>query len=67
MALLFESFQEWRTYCQHKNMTLTDAVVEYEGEQKGRGREEILKGLAKAWSVMKDAVRTGLEEDMTSR
>lgn len=67
MALLFESFDEWKKYCQHKNMSLTDAVVEYEGEQKGRSREEIRKGLAKAWSVMKDAVRTGLEEDMTSR
>ncbi|MFM7855695.1 MAG: L-serine ammonia-lyase, iron-sulfur-dependent, subunit beta, partial [Flammeovirgaceae bacterium] len=39
----------------------------YEGEQKGRNRDDILKGLAKAWGVMKDAVRTGLEEDMISR
>jgi L-serine dehydratase len=67
MALLFESFDEWKSYCNQKNISLTDAVVEYEGEQKGRGREQILQGLGKAWSVMKDAVRTGLEEDMTSR
>jgi L-serine dehydratase len=67
MALLFDSFQEWKSYCQHKNISLTDAVVEYEGEQKGRSRDEILKGLAKAWGVMKDAVRSGLEEDMISR
>ncbi|MFN5548364.1 MAG: L-serine ammonia-lyase, iron-sulfur-dependent, subunit alpha [Bacteroidota bacterium] len=67
MALLFESFDEWKSYCQQKNVTLTDAVIEYETEQKGRNREQILQGLAKAWSVMKDAVRTGLEEDMTSR
>jgi L-serine dehydratase len=44
-----------------------DAVLEYEFEQKGRTREQILEGLAHAWDVMKDAVRTGLEEDMTSR
>lgn len=67
MALLFESFEEWRSYCEQTKISLTDAVVEYEGEQKGRSREQIRQGLAKAWSVMKDAVRTGLEEDMTSR
>ncbi len=67
MALLFESFEEWKNYCNEKHVSLTDAVIEYEGEQKGRNREQILHGLAKAWSVMKDAVQTGLEEDMTSR
>ena len=67
MALLFESFEEWKSYCEQTKLSLTDAVVEYEGEQKGRSREQIRQGLAKAWSVMKDAVRTGLEEDMTSR
>jgi L-serine dehydratase len=67
MALLFESFEEWRSYCEQTKLSLTDAVVEYEGEQKGRSQEQIRQGLAKAWSVMKDAVRTGLEEDMTSR
>ena len=67
MALLFESFEEWKSYCEQTKLSLTDAVVEYEGEQKGRSREQIRQGLAKAWSVMKDAVRTGLEEDMISR
>ncbi|MFM7431063.1 MAG: L-serine ammonia-lyase, iron-sulfur-dependent, subunit alpha [Flammeovirgaceae bacterium] len=67
MALLFESFEEWKSYCEQTKLSLTDAVVEYEGEQKGRRREQIRQGLAKAWSVMKDAVRTGLEEDMISR
>jgi L-serine dehydratase len=67
MALLFESFEEWKSYCEQTKLSLTDAVVEYEGEQKGRSQEQIRQGLAKAWSVMKDAVRTGLEEDMTSR
>ncbi len=67
MALLFESFEEWKTYCKDTNQSLTDAVIGYETEQKGRSRELIMQGLAKAWSVMKGAVRTGLEEDMTSR
>jgi len=67
MALLFDSFADWKTYCSQKEMSVVDAVLEYEFEQKGRTRAQILEGLAHAWDVMKDAVRTGLEEDMTSR
>ena len=67
MAFLFESFDGWRKYSSEKKMTLADVVLEYECEQKGRTREEIWNGLGTAWEVMKDAVRTGLEEDMTSR
>jgi L-serine dehydratase len=67
MAFLFESFEGWKTYCSEKEMSLTDVVLEYEMDQKGGTKEQILDGLANAWNVMKDAVRTGLEEDMTSR
>jgi L-serine dehydratase len=67
MALLFDSFADWKAYCDQKKISVVDAVLEYEFEQKGRTREQILEGLAHAWDVMKDAVRTGLEEDMTSR
>ena len=67
MAFLFESFEGWKNYCQTHQMTLYDAVLEYETTQKNRSSAETFDGLAKAWEVMKDAVRTGLEEDMTSR
>jgi L-serine dehydratase len=67
MAFLFDSFADWKSYCAGKQTSLIDAVAEYEFEQKGRNRQEITDGLAKAWEVMKDAVRTGLEEEMTSR
>src|SRR5258706_6662388 len=67
MALLFDSFADWKTYCGQKKISIVEAVLEYEFEQKGRTREQILEGLAHAWDVMKDAVRSGLEEDMTSR
>ncbi len=67
MAFLFESFEEWRDYCNQHSKTLDEVVVEYETEQKGRSSEEIIEGLAKAWKVMKEAVHSGLEEDMTSR
>ncbi|MBL7859409.1 MAG: L-serine ammonia-lyase, iron-sulfur-dependent, subunit alpha [Cyclobacteriaceae bacterium] len=67
MAFLFDSFQHWKKYCDEKNMSLSEVVVEYECDQKNRTEEEIFTGLAQAWEVMKDAVHTGLEEDMTSR
>lgn len=67
MAFLFESFEGWKNYCAEKNRSIVDVVLEYEREQKGRTEKEIWDGLTKAWEVMKDAVRTGLEEDMTSR
>ncbi|MFZ6011734.1 MAG: L-serine ammonia-lyase, iron-sulfur-dependent, subunit alpha [Bacteroidota bacterium] len=67
MAFLFESFEGWKKYSETNKLSLVDVVLEYECEQKGRGTEEIWNGLSTAWSVMKDAVRTGLEEDMTSR
>jgi L-serine dehydratase len=46
---------------------LFEPVLAYETEQKGRSEEKIWEGLSNAYEVMKDAVRTGLEEDMTSR
>jgi L-serine dehydratase len=67
MSFLFDSFSEWKKYCEKHHLSLSEVVQEYEREQKNRSNEEIYKGLDHAWSVMKDAVRTGLEEDMTSR
>jgi len=67
MAFLFESFAGWKTYCETKNISLVEAVLEYECEQKNRTNDEIYQGLSRAWEVMKDAVHTGLEEDMKSR
>lgn len=67
MAFLFDSFSGWKQYSEAKGISLVDAVLEYEIEQKGRTAETIWQGLGTAWTVMKDAVHTGLEEDMTSR
>lgn len=67
MAFLFDSFEGWKIYCTEKKISVVQAVLDYEREQKGRSEEQIWVGLAKAWEVMKDAVHTGLEEDMTSR
>ncbi|WP_111670761.1 L-serine ammonia-lyase, iron-sulfur-dependent, subunit alpha [Algoriphagus litoralis] len=67
MCYLFESFKGWKEYCQTNNVNLIQSVIDYEVEQKNSSKEKILSGLQNAYSVMKDAVKTGLEEDMTSR
>ena len=66
MSLLFESFEEWRTYCSEKDVLLWEPVLAYEIKQKGATEVEVWSHLEKAWDVMKDAVRTGLEEEMAS-
>ncbi len=67
MAFLFSSFEEWKRYSEENKLSLIEVVLQYEQDQKGRTEEQIWSGLSTAWAVMKDAVRTGLEEDMTSR
>lgn len=67
MSILFESFASWKTYCEQKKLLLYEPVLEYEMEQKNRKEADIWAGLQKAYEVMKDAVTTGLEEEMTSR
>lgn len=67
MAFLFDSFESWKKYSDTSGKSLVEVVIEYETEQKGRDAAIIYEGLARAWEVMKDAVRTGLSEDMTSR
>ena len=67
MVFLFDSFQGWKSYCETTGKSLVEVVLEYERDQKNRTNEEIYNGLARAWEVMKDAVKTGLEEDMISR
>lgn len=67
MCYLFESFKGWKEYCESQGVSLVHSVIEYEVEQKNSSEEKIWTGLQHAYSVMKDAVRTGLEEEMTSR
>lgn len=67
MAFLFDSFEGWKTYALEHNQALFETVLEFEISQKGTSKEAIYAGLQKAYDVMKDAVKTGLEEDMTSR
>ncbi len=67
MSLLFEDFESWKAYCKENKLKLYEPVLEYEKDQKNRGEKEVWDGLNNAYTVMKDAVKTGLKEDMTSR
>ncbi|UXP33572.1 L-serine ammonia-lyase, iron-sulfur-dependent, subunit alpha [Reichenbachiella agarivorans] len=67
MCFLFDSFEGWKTYSQTHQIPLYQAVLEYEITQKGASESDIWSGLSQAYQVMKDAVHTGLTEDMKSR
>ncbi len=67
MSYLFETFKGWKEYCVKNNLQLFESVIEYEVNQKNASEDSIWEALGKAYSVMKDAVETGLKEDMISR
>ena len=66
MSILFDSFDEWRKYCSDENKPLYEPVLRYEREQKGKSEEEVWTGLSKAYLVMREAVQTGLTQEMNS-
>ncbi|MDW3647720.1 MAG: L-serine ammonia-lyase, iron-sulfur-dependent, subunit alpha [Bacteroidia bacterium] len=66
MGILFDNFSEWKSYAQLHDTAIWRPVMEYEVEQRGKSEEEIWEKLAQAYAVMKDAVQTGLSEDMRS-
>lgn len=67
MAFSFNNFTSWKAYCADHRQSLFETVLEYEQFQKDTTEEAIWKKLLEAYQVMKDAVRTGLTEKMTSR
>lgn len=67
MSFLFDSFKGWKQYCVDKNISLFESVIEYEITQKNKTEKDIWFGLQTAYDVMKNAVETGLNEEMSSR
>lgn len=67
MALLFDSFDAWKLHCESNQLPLHVPVLSYEIALKGSSEKEIWDGMAKAYTVMKEAIQTGLTQDMTSR
>lgn len=67
MGVLFEDFASWGKHCDETGEQLYQPVINYEIEQKGRTEEFIWENMARAYTVMREAVQTGLTQDMTSR
>ncbi|OEK06611.1 L-serine ammonia-lyase, iron-sulfur-dependent, subunit alpha [Roseivirga misakiensis] len=67
MSYLFEDFKGWKAYCMDNDISLPQSVIEYEVDQKQATEELMWVGLENAYKVMKEAVQTGLTEEMTSR
>jgi L-serine dehydratase len=67
MSFLFDSFKGWKAYCETTRQSLHQVVLDYELIQKNTTEDQIWSGLLKAYTVMRDAVETGLQEEMTSR
>lgn len=66
MSFLFNDFKGWKALCEEEGTPLYEPVLRYEVDQKGAAEENIWSGLATAYQVMKEAVETGLTEDMSS-
>ncbi|MBV6645221.1 MAG: L-serine ammonia-lyase, iron-sulfur-dependent, subunit alpha [Cyclobacteriaceae bacterium] len=66
MSILFDSFEEWRKECESQKSSLFEPVLRYEIDQKQKQESDIWEGLQQAYEVMKDAVHTGLSEEMNS-
>ncbi|EIM74792.1 l-serine ammonia-lyase [Nitritalea halalkaliphila LW7] len=64
---LFDSFSGWQRHCEAANIPLFEAVISYEIHQRNTTRDAIYSGLLTAYQVMREAVDTGLKEDMQSR
>lgn len=64
--ILFDSFEEWQTCCKSLALPAWQPVLNYEIKQKNRTEELIWQKLDQTYAVMKDAVHTGLTQDMTS-
>ena len=67
MSLLFTDFASWQAHCDATGEALYQPVLTYEIEQKGRAEADIWPGLQRAYDVMRDAVQTGLTQNMVSR
>lgn len=66
MAILFDDFKSWKQACEQNSLKVYEPVLDYEIEQKGSTPAQIWDGLSRAYKVMKEAVETGLSQDMVS-
>ena len=67
MSLLFDNFKSWKSHCESTGAPLFQPVIQYEVEQQSREETEIWEGLSGAYTVMKEAVQSGLTENLDSK
>ncbi len=67
MSFLFTEFAGWKEHINNENISLVQSVLNYEKDQRDVSESKVISKLMEAFSVMKDAVKTGLTEDTTSR
>lgn len=67
MSYLFESFKGWKSYCEEHTLSLPQSVIAYEVDQNNGKDLQIKERMLQAYYVMKDAVKTGLKDEMISR
>lgn len=67
MSFLFDDFVGWKEYCKKNDLKLFEPVLHYERDEKGKSEQQVWDGMLKAYEVMKEAIHTGLTEEMRSR
>ena len=67
MSILFTDFSVWKNYRTTHNTVLYKPVLEYEEQQKNRNEKQVWVKFTIAWDAMKEAVKTGLEEETPDR
>jgi L-serine dehydratase len=67
MSFVFDTFSAWKKHCEEKQYSLATSVVQYECLQRSRTEQAIYDHFNHAWIVMRDAVKTGITENMQSR
>ena len=67
MLVNFDSFLEWENGCNTGNIPLWKPVIEYEKHQRNRTENDVWDRISASYLVMREAIDTGLTQDMTSR
>ena len=57
---LFKDFSEILAFCAREDVTVAEAMIRYEENRSGMGREYILNRMAHQWEIMKKSVAAGI-------
>lgn len=66
MRVAFESFSEWKNYCELSHEEVWKPVLHYEMELRNRTEVQVWDGLSAAYYVMREAIDKGLTQNMQS-